>query len=221
MTLDEMIQQEQNKAQANNQMNSQVNTQQQTQYQPQQSASQHFASEDAPVSNNTTSAAPQTQNQSQHKGTTITTVASSSDEKVDRDQFSLRTKKWAPVCLPEDFYTVKLVGIDKKEAKAWDSDEFVPNFIWKFEVISDSTGKQIEEKVTISKWCKAFSKGENSNNYKYYMALMQETPEDGYNILDAVGKYARAYLTQYSKVDPKTGLSTKRSVIERLLPLKK
>lgn len=214
-----MIQQEQNKAQANNQMNSQVNTQQQTQYQPQQSVSQHFASEDAPVSNNTASAA--SQSQAQHKGTTITTVASSSDEKVDRDQFSLRTKKWAPVCLPEDFYTVKLIGIDKKEAKAWDSDEFVPNFIWKFEVISDSTGKQIEEKVIISKWCKAFSKGENSNNYKYYMALMQETPEDGYNILDAVGKYARAYLTQYSKVDPKTGLSTKRSVIEKLLPLKK
>lgn len=217
MTLDEMIQQEQNKAQINNQVNSQTNIQ----HQPQQSVSQHFASEDVSVSNNISSTASQTNNQVQNKGTTITTVASSSDEKVDRDEFSLRTKKWAPVCLPEDFYTVKLVGIDKKEAKAWDSDEFVPNFIWKFEVISDSAGKQLDQKVTISKWCKAYSKGENSNNYKYYMALMQETPEDGYNILDAVGKYARAYLTQYSKVDPKTGLSTKRSVIEKLLPLKK
>ena len=208
MTLDEMIQQEQNKAQ-NNQVNSQVNTQQTTQ-QTQQNAQQHFASEDAPASQN-----------NQQSGSTISTIASSSDEKVDRDQFSLRTKKWAPVCLPEDFYTVKLVGIDKKEAKAWDSEEFVPNFIWKFEVISDSTGKQLDQKVTISKWCKAYSKGENSNNYKYYMALMQETPEDGYNILDAVGKYARAYLTQYSKTDPKTGIITRRSVIEKLLPLKK
>lgn len=209
MTLDEMIQQEQNRAQ-NNQMNSQTNNTQQ----PQQNVTQHFASEDTPVSHSTNT-------QPQQGGSTISTIASSSDEKVDRDQFSLRTKKWAPVCLPEDFYTVKLVGIDKKEAKAWDSEEFVPNFIWKFEVISDSTGKQLDQKVTISKWCKAYSKGENSNNYKYYMALMQETPEDGYNILDAVGKYARAYLTQYSKTDPKTGIITRRSVIEKLLPLKK
>lgn len=154
-------------------------------------------------------------------GKQVTTIASSNDEKVDRSQFSLKTKSFTPVVLPEDFYTVKLVGIDKKEAKAWDSEELQPNFIWKFEVISDSDGKQLQEKVTISKWCKAFSKGENSNNYKYYMALMQETPEDGYNILDAIGKYARAYITQKSWTDSKTGVKMTKSVIEKLLPVKK
>lgn len=194
MTLDEMIKQEQENAQNN--VQTQVST-----------------------SQNTTQT--QTASTAAQGGQTINTVASSNDEKVDREQFSLRTKKWTPVCLPEDFYTVKLVGIDKKEAKDFNSDEFVPNFIWKFEVISDSTGKQLEEKVTITKWCKAYSKGENSNNYKYYMALMQETPSDGYNILDCIGKYARAYLTQYTKTDPKTGLTSKKSVIEKLLPLKK
>lgn len=200
MTLDEMIKQEQ--ANAQNGQNQVSNSQNTTQTQAAQTAQS-------------------TQTDHQQAGTTITTVASSNDEKVDREQFSLRTKKWAPVCLPEDFYTVKLVGIDKKEAKDFNSDEFVPNFIWKFEVISDSTGKQLEQSVTITKWCKAYSKGENSNNYKYYMALMQETPADGYNILDCIGKYARAYLTQYTKTDAKTGLSTKKSVIEKLLPLKK
>ena len=201
MTLDEMIKQEQNNAQTNqnnSQMQSQNNTQQK----------QNFAQENM----NT---------QQQNSGTTVSTIASSDDEKVDREQFSLKTKTWTPPCVPEDFYTVKLIGIDKKEAKDFNTNEFVPNFIWKFEVISDSTGKQLEEKVIISKWCKAYSKGENSNNYKYYMALMQEMPSEGYNILDCIGKYARAYLTQYSKTDPKTGLTTKKSVIEKLLPIKK
>lgn len=154
-------------------------------------------------------------------GNVITTIASSSDENVNREEFSLKAKKWTPVIVPEDFYTVKLVGIDKREAKAWDSDEIQPNFVWKFEVISDSTGKQLDKTVTISKWCKAWSKGEQSNNYKYYEVFMQRTPEDGYNILDCVGKYARAYISQYSKIDPKTGLKTVKSVIEKVLPLKK
>jgi len=202
MTLDEMIKKEQENAQ-NNQKEAQMTN---------NSQNISHGSED------NSSSGQSTQNIG---GKQVTTIASSNDEKVDRSQFSLKTKSFTPVVLPEDFYTVKLVGIDKKEAKAWDSEELQPNFIWKFEVISDSDGKQLQEKVTISKWCKAFSKGENSNNYKYYMALMQETPEDGYNILDAIGKYARAYITQKSWTDSKTGVKMTKSVIEKLLPVKK
>ena len=202
MTLDEMIKKEQENAQ-NNQKEVQMTN---------NSQNISHGSED------NSSNGQSTQNIG---GKQVTTIASSNDEKVDRSQFSLKTKSFTPVVLPEDFYTVKLVGIDKKEAKAWDSEELQPNFIWKFEVISDSDGKQLQEKVTISKWCKAFSKGENSNNYKYYMALMQETPEDGYNILDAIGKYARAYITQKSWTDSKTGVKMTKSVIEKLLPVKK
>ena len=202
MTLDEMIKKEQENAQ-NNQKEAQMTN---------NSQNMSHGSEDNSSSG---------QNTQNIGGKQVTTIASSNDEKVDRSQFSLKTKSFTPVVLPEDFYTVKLVGIDKKEAKAWDSEELQPNFIWKFEVISDSDGKQLQEKVTISKWCKAFSKGENSNNYKYYMALMQETPEDGYNILDAIGKYARAYITQKSWTDSKTGVKMTKSVIEKLLPVKK
>ena len=202
MTLDEMIKKEQENAQ-NNQKEAQMTN---------NSQNISHGSED------NSSSGQSTQNIGSKQ---VTTIASSNDEKVDRSQFSLKTKSFTPVVLPEDFYTVKLVGIDKKEAKAWDSEELQPNFIWKFEVISDSDGKQLQEKVTISKWCKAFSKGENSNNYKYYMALMQETPEDGYNILDAIGKYARAYITQKSWTDSKTGVKMTKSVIEKLLPVKK
>lgn len=192
MTLEEMIKQEQQKAQQN-QQEVQTNVEQ-----PQKP-----------------------QEETKITGNVITTIASSSDENVNREEFSLKAKKWQPVVIPEDFYTVKLVGIDKREAKAWDSDEMQPNFIWKFEVISDSTGKQLDKIVTISKWCKAWSKGEQSNNYKFYEAFLQKTPEDGYNILDCVGKYARAYISQYSKVDSKTGLKVTKSIIEKILPLKK
>lgn len=194
MTLEEMIKQEQQKAaQQQNQQEVQTNVEQ-----PQK-----------------------IQEETKITGNVITTIASSNDENVNREEFSLKAKKWQPVVIPEDFYTVKLVGIDKREAKAWDSDEMQPNFVWKFEVISDSTGKQLDKTVTISKWCKAWSKGEQSNNYKFYEAFMQKTPEDGYNILDCVGKYARAYISQYSRVDAKTGLKTTKSVIEKVLPLKK
>ena len=194
MTLEEMIKQEQQKAaQQQNQQEVQTNVEQ-----PQK-----------------------IQEETKITGNVITTIASSNDENVNREEFSLKAKKWQPVVIPEDFYTVKLVSIDKREAKAWDSDEMQPNFVWKFEVISDSTGKQLDKTVTISKWCKAWSKGEQSNNYKFYEAFMQKTPEDGYNILDCVGKYARAYISQYSRVDAKTGLKTTKSVIEKVLPLKK
>lgn len=160
--------------------------------------------------------------QQQDQAQTINTLASSDDPNVNREEFSLKTNKtFEPAVVPEDFYTVKLIGLDKKEAKAFDSNEMVPNFIWKFEVISDSAGVQLDKKVIISKWCKAYSKGENSNNYKFYEALMQKTPEDGYNILDALNKYARAYISQYTRVDTKTGLKITKSVIEKLLPLKK
>ena len=151
----------------------------------------------------------------------IHTIASSSDENVNKEEFSLKTKQYEPVVIPEDFYKVKLVGIDKKEAKAFDSEELVPNFIWKFEVISDSSGKELEKPVTITKWCKAYSKGERSHNYQFYMALMQETPEYGYNILDCIGKYARAYISQKSWNDSKTGVKMTKSIIEKLLPVKK
>lgn len=204
MTLEEMIKAEQFKAQQNQQAVNNVQTQQ-TQEVVQTNMEQvQKPQKEAEIADNV-----------------ITTIASSSDKNVNREEFSLKAKKWTPTIVPEDFYTVKLVGIDKREAKAWDSDEMQPNFVWKFEVISDSTGKQLDKTITINKWCKAWSKGEQSNNYKFYEAFMQKTPEDGYNILDCIGQYARAYISQYSKVDPKTGLKTTRSVIEKILPLKK
>jgi len=209
MTLEEMIAQEQKKAQQNQQEVNNVQTQQVVNN---QSVAQQVVQ--TPVQQQATQ-------ETKFTGNVITTIASSTDENVNRDEFSLKAKKWAPIVVPEDFYTIKLVSIDKREAKAWDSDEMQPNFVWKFELISDSTGKQLDKTVTISKWCKAWSKGEQSNNYKFYEAFMQKTPEDGYNILDCVGKYARAYVSQYSRVDSKTGLKTTKSVIEKVLPLKK
>lgn len=209
MTLEEMIKQEQQKAQQNQQEVNNVQTQQ-------------VVDNQTVVQQTTqTSVQQQTTQETKSMDNVITTIASSSDENINREEFSLKAKKWQPVVIPEDFYTVKLVGIDKREAKAWDSDEMQPNFVWKFEVISDSTGKQLDKTVTISKWCKAWSKGEQSNNYKFYEAFLQKTPEDGYNILDCIGKYARAYISQYSRVDSKTGLKTTKSVIEKVLPLKK
>ena len=211
MTLDEMIKQEQNNAQ-NQQQAAQPAQAQQTQQTVNQVAQQ------------TTQSTQQSNNQSNNQnnaGRMIHTIASSSDENVNKEEFSLKTKQYEPVVIPEDFYKVKLVGIDKKEAKAFDSEELVPNFIWKFEVISDSTGKELEKPVTISKWCKAYSKGERSHNYQFYMALMQETPEYGYNILDCIGKYARAYISQKSWNDSKTGVKMTKSIIEKLLPVKK
>ena len=202
MTLDEMIKQEQ--ANQTTQAVSQVTAQA---MQTQQTVNE--------VSESTSKAI-------QQSGNMIHTIASSSDTNVNKEEFSLKTKRaFEPTVVPEDFYTVKLVGIDKKEVKAFDSEELVPNFIWKFEIISDSTGKQLEKPLTITKWCKAFSKGERSNNYQYYMALMQETPEYGYNILDCVGKYARAYLTQKTYTDSRTGVKVTKSIIEKLLPVKK
>ena len=150
------------------------------------------------------------------------TIASSADQNVNKEEFSLKTKGgYTPTLVPEDFYTVKLVGIDKKEAKAFDSEEMIPNFVWKFEIVSDSTGQQLKEPTTITKWCKAFSKGERSNNYQFYAALTGQTPEYGYNILDCIGKYARAYITQKSYQDSRTGMKVTKSVIDKLLPLKK
>ena len=206
MTLEEMIKQEQENAQKN---------QEAAKVEESQKAEQHSGgSED----NNVQQA---TQTQAQTSGTTISTIASSSDEHVNREEFSLKTKSFTPTLVPEDFYTVKLVGIDKKEAKDFNTEEMVPNFVWKMEIISDSTGKQLDKTLTITKWCKAYSKGENSNNYKFYSAFMQKVPEDGYNILDCIGKYARAYITQKSWNDVKTGVKRQKSVIEKLLPLKK
>ena len=208
MTLDEMIKQEQENAQKN---------QEAAKVEESQKVEQHFGgSED-----NNVQQATQTQTQTQSSGTTTSTMASSSDEHVNREEFSLKTKSFTPTLVPEDFYTVKLVGIDKKEAKDFNTEEMVPNFVWKMEIISDSTGKQLDKTLTITKWCKAYSKGENSNNYKFYSAFMQKVPEDGYNILDCIGKYARAYITQKSWNDAKTGVKRQKSVIEKLLPLKK
>ena len=205
MTLDEMIKQEQANQAAQTQQAQTVSPTVQA-VQTQQTVNQ--VSESAP--------------KAATSGNMIHTIASSSDEHVNKEEFSLKTKRtFEPTVVPEDFYTVKLVGIDKKEVKAFDSEELVPNFIWKFEIISDSTGKQLEKPLTITKWCKAFSKGERSNNYQYYMALMQETPEYGYNILDCVGKYARAYLTQKTYTDSRTGVKVTKSIIEKLLPVKK
>lgn len=215
MTLDEMIRQEQNNAQNQQQQVAQPVQAQQTQQTVNQVV-QQTATVQQP--------AQQSGNQntgSNNAGRMIHTIASSSDENVNKEEFSLKTKQYEPVVIPEDFYKVKLVGIDKKEAKAFDSEELIPNFIWKFEVISDSTGKELEKPVTISKWCKAYSKGERSHNYQFYMALMQETPEYGYNILDCIGKYARAYISQKSWNDSKTGVKMTKSIIEKLLPLKK
>lgn len=205
MTLDEMIKQEQNNAQNQQAQAAQPAQAQQTQ----QTVNQ--------VAQNT----PTQTNQQNSSTRMIHTIASSSDENVNKEEFSLKTKQYEPVVIPEDFYKVKLVGIDKKEAKAFDSEELVPNFIWKFEVISDSSGKELEKPVTITKWCKAYSKGERSHNYQFYMALMQETPEYGYNILDCIGKYARAYISQKSWNDSKTGVKMTKSIIEKLLPVKK
>lgn len=204
MTLEEMIKQEQENAQKN---------QEAVKVEESQKVEQHpGGSEDNNVQQTT---------QTQSSGTTISTIASSSDEHVNREEFSLKTKSFTPTLVPEDFYTVKLVGIDKKEAKDFNTEEMVPNFVWKMEIISDSTGKQLDKTLTITKWCKAYSKGENSNNYKFYSAFMQKVPEDGYNILDCIGKYARAYITQKSWNDVKTGVKRQKSVIEKLLPLKK
>lgn len=204
MTLEEMIKQEQENAQKN---------QEAVKVEESQKVEQRFGgSEDNSVQQAT---------QTQTSGTTISTIASSSDEHVNREEFSLKTKSFTPALVPEDFYTVKLVGIDKKEAKDFNTEEMVPNFVWKMEIISDSTGKQLDKTLTITKWCKAYSKGENSNNYKFYSAFMQKVPEDGYNILDCIGKYARAYITQKSWNDVKTGVKRQKSVIEKLLPLKK
>ena len=203
MTLEEMIKQEQENAQKN---------QEAVKVEESQKVEQHPGdSED----NNVQQAV---QTQTQPSGTTI---ASSSDEHVNREEFSLKTKSFTPTLVPEDFYTVKLVGIDKKEAKDFNTDEMTPNFVWKMEIISDSTGTQLDKTLTITKWCKAYSKGESSNNYKFYSAFMQKVPEDGYNILDCIGKYARAYITQKSWNDAKTGVKKQKSVIEKLLPLKK
>lgn len=205
MTLDEMIKQEQANQAAQTQQTQTVAPTVQA-VQTQQTVNQ--VSESAP--------------KAASSGNMIHTIASSSDANVNKEEFSLKTKRaFEPTVVPEDFYTVKLVGIDKKEAKAFDSEELVPNFIWKFEIISDSTGKQLEKPLIITKWCKAFSKGERSNNYQYYMALMQETPEYGYNILDCVGKYARAYITQKTYPDSRTGVKVTKSIIEKLLPVKK
>lgn len=206
MTLDEMIKQEQENAQKN---------QEAAKVEESQKVEQHI---DGSEDNNTQQTA---QTQTQTSGTAISTIASSSDEHVNREEFSLKTKSFTPTLVPEDFYTVKLVGIDKKEAKDFNTEEMVPNFVWKMEIISDSTGKQLDKTLTITKWCKAYSKGENSNNYKFYSAFMQKVPEDGYNILDCIGKYARAYITQKSWNDAKTGVKKQKSVIEKLLPLKK
>ena len=200
-----MIKQEQNNAQNQQAQAAQPAQAQQTQ----QTVNQ--------VAQNT----PTQTNQQNSSTRMIHTIASSSDENVNKEEFSLKTKQYEPVVIPEDFYKVKLVGIDKKEAKAFDSEELVPNFIWKFEVISDSSGKELEKPVTITKWCKAYSKGERSHNYQFYMALMQETPEYGYNILDCIGKYARAYISQKSWNDSKTGVKMTKSIIEKLLPVKK
>lgn len=207
MTLDEMIKQEQDNAQ--NQQNQVAQT---AQVEKPVAQSQQTNNQ---VNN-------QTNAQTNNTNYMVHTIASSSDENVNKEEFSLKTKRqYEPVVIPEDFYKVKLVGIDKKEAKAFDSEELVPNFIWKFEIISDSTGKELEKPVTITKWCKAYSKGERSHNYQFYMALMQETPEYGYNILDCIGKYARAYISQKSWNDSKTGVKITKSIIEKLLPLKK
>ena len=102
MTLEEMIKQEQENAQKN---------QEAVKVEESQKVEQHFGgSED----NN---AQQTTQTQTQSSGTTISTIASSSDEHVNREEFSLKTKSFTPTLVPEDFYTVKLIGIDKKEAK--------------------------------------------------------------------------------------------------------
>lgn len=203
MTLDEMIKQEQQNSQNQQQVAASVQAQQ----------TQQTVNE---VSQQTT------QVQQSNSNYMVHTIASSSDENVNKEEFSLKTKRnFEPTIVPEDFYTVKLIGIDKKETKAFDSEELVPNFIWKFEIISDSTGKQLEKPLIITKWCKAYSKGERSNNYQFYMAIMQQTPEYGYNILDCVGKYARAYITQKSYNDSRTGVKVTKSVIEKLLPVKK
>ena len=208
MTLDEMIKQEQ--------ANQAAQPQQTQQSQVTQQVTSHGsedvkASQSAPVHVDEKSVV-----------SSMHTIASSTDENVNKEEFSLKTKSgYTPTLIPEDFYTVKLVGIDKKEAKAFDSEEMVPNFVWKFEIVSDSTGQQLKEPATITKWCKAFSKGERSNNYQFYAALTGQTPEYGYNILDCIGKYARAYVTQKSYQDSRTGMKVTKSVIDKLLPLKK
>lgn len=204
MTLEEMIKQEQLKAQ------------QQNQDQQQNEATQQNEVKNISNTNVNTSV-----NTNADTNNSINVIASSSDENVDREQFSLKAKKFEPVVLPEDFYTVKLIGIDKKESKDFTTGELQPNFVWKFEVISDSTGKQLDKTVTLTKWCKAYSIGERSNNYQYYMAIMQQTPADGYNILDCIGKYARAFIVQKSWNDQKTNLKVTKSVIDKLMPLRK
>lgn len=204
MTLEEMIKQEQLKAQ------------QQNQDQQQNELTQQNEVKNISNTNVNTSV-----NANADTNNSINVIASSSDENVDREQFSLKAKKFEPVVLPEDFYTVKLIGIDKKESKDFTTGELQPNFVWKFEVISDSTGKQLDKTVTLTKWCKAYSIGERSNNYQYYMAIMQQTPADGYNILDCIGKYARAFIVQKSWNDQKTNLKVTKSVIDKLMPLRK
>lgn len=198
MTLEEMIKQEQLKAQQQNQ-------------DQQQNEVKNISNTNVNTNVNTNA----------DTNNSVNVIASSSDENVDREQFSLKAKKFEPVVLPEDFYTVKLIGIDKKESKDFTTGELQPNFVWKFEVISDSTGKQLDKTVTLTKWCKAYSIGERSNNYQYYMAIMQQTPADGYNILDCIGKYARAFIVQKSWNDQKTNLKVTKSVIDKLMPLRK
>lgn len=202
MTLEEMIKQEQLKAQQQNQNQQQNETTQQNEV-------KNINNTNVNVGTNTDT------------NNSVNIIASSNDENVDREQFSLKAKKFEPVVLPEDFYTVKLIGIDKKETKDFTTGELQPNFVWKFEVISDSTGKQLDKTVTLTKWCKAYSIGERSNNYQYYMAIMQQTPADGYNILDCIGKYARAFIVQKSWNDQKTNLKVTKSVIDKLMPLRK
>lgn len=204
MTLEEMIKQEQLKAQQQNQDQQQNEVTQQNE-----------------VKNISNTNVNTNVNINADTNNSINVIASSSDENVDREQFSLKAKKFEPVVLPEDFYTVKLIGIDKKESKDFTTGELQPNFVWKFEVISDSTGKQLDKTVTLTKWCKAYSIGERSNNYQYYMAIMQQTPADGYNILDCIGKYARAFIVQKSWNDQKTNLKVTKSVIDKLMPLRK
>lgn len=217
MTLDEMIKAEQLKAQQNQNTNVNVNQNINTNVANVQQTQQVQQTYEQEQHDNTQQAVQQMQQNINRN----TTIASSADASVDRNQFSLKAKKYEPTVLPEDFYTVKLIGIDKKESKDFQTGEMQPNFVWKFEVISDSQGKQLEKVVTITKWCKAYSIGERSNNYQYYMAIMQQTPSDGYNILDCIGKYARAFITQKSWNDQKTNLKVTKSVIEKLLPLKR
>lgn len=227
MTLDEMIKNEQEKAiagkvnaQSNqNTSHEAVNISNSTYVQPQSASTQQTTTQKYTKSTNDirTNAAPSTSGEDY-----VYTIASSDDKTVNRDEFVLKSSStYKPIIVPEDFYTVKLIGVDKKEAKAFDSDEIQPNFVWRFELISNSNNQQLSEKTIISKWCNAYAKSDQSNNYKFYEALMQKTPEDGYNILDCIGKYARAFICTKSWVDSKTNIKRQKSVIDKLLVLNK